>query len=374
MPDVSIGNGADDHLQPEDDGSLRRERPGLVGLHAHPQAGGIWASEEPLLSNIYGIAGAQHRPLLVSPTRRGGEEHSLEWLGESGIAPLKRMAVLDTRAMALHLDEDLTFVCTPADLALFNQVYDAIEEVRARAEGAAKERKPGANPFLPRFERGTAVYQEIEALGPTSDVTVLECLAEVPDDVAEIYRVAGRGWRHSGRKRLRPPLSWRATTRSSSLPFWQRATPNRHSTPMVIRALAPSKPSPRRTLFVSPARRCIARSRWCRQKQKRSSAREKTYCGPRKSIPTRATAHCVYCEQALDESGLEVVRARRACVNDQSAVERDRTRRVGHDPGTVCDHGLEVRDVFGHRYGEYMVWHLMLEGQPAPPTTASGRS
>ena len=94
------------------------------------------------------------------------------------------MAVLDTRAMALHLDEDLTYVFTPADLALFNQVYGAIEEVRTRAERAAQDRKPRANPFVSRFERGTAVYKEIEALGPSTEVRVHMGFSVVPPDVS----------------------------------------------------------------------------------------------------------------------------------------------------------------------------------------------
>ncbi|MDP9409505.1 MAG: hypothetical protein M3P70_03215 [Actinomycetota bacterium] len=141
-------------------------------------------SAEPILGNVYGSA-SRTAPSAEVEYVFAGEARSLQWRDEQGVAPFTRMGVFDSRAMSIHVDTDLTYVFTPADLALFTHVHAAVDVVRDRAEAASQEARPRANPYLPRFQRGTAVYQQIEALGASTEVASLEALAQVPVDIDE---------------------------------------------------------------------------------------------------------------------------------------------------------------------------------------------
>ena len=88
--------------------------------------------------------------------------------------------VIHSRALSLlHVDDDLTFVYTPSDLALFRYVHEAVEAVRAKLEAAAKASDPPTNPFVSRFGRESRVFVKIETLGAGTDVPELERLATV---------------------------------------------------------------------------------------------------------------------------------------------------------------------------------------------------
>lgn len=111
--------------------------------------------------------------------RQGATDGHAEWKGEEGLVPLTRLDVFDARATALHVDDDLTYVYTPSDLALFRYVHDAMESIRSQLESATKASNPSGNPFLSRFSRESSVYPKIEALGAATDVAELERLAAV---------------------------------------------------------------------------------------------------------------------------------------------------------------------------------------------------
>lgn len=136
------------------------------------------------------VLGDVHSSSSVAPSAAveyllGDEVRELQWHDEQGVAPFTRMGVFDSQAMSIHLDTDLTYVFTPADLALFNYAHAAVDAVRGRADAAAREAQPRANPFLPRFQRGTEAYRLVEALAASSDLVAIEALAQVPDDVDE---------------------------------------------------------------------------------------------------------------------------------------------------------------------------------------------
>jgi recombinational DNA repair ATPase RecF len=108
-----------------------------------------------------------------------GDEADLEWAGETGVPPLTRMSVFDAPAVALHLEDNVTYVYTPPDLALFPYVHTAIEAVRSELEKQRIERQPRHNPFMTAFTRDTPIYPKIEQLGATTDLPELERLATV---------------------------------------------------------------------------------------------------------------------------------------------------------------------------------------------------
>lgn len=138
-------------------------------------------SAEPIVADIY--SGGAGSPSAEIEYVLGDDARTLQWHDEQGVAPFTRMGIFDSRAMSIHVDTDLTYVFTPADLALFTYVHGAVDAVRDRADAAAREAQPRASPFLARFQRGTQAYRFIETLAASSDLASLESLAQVPDDV-----------------------------------------------------------------------------------------------------------------------------------------------------------------------------------------------
>ncbi len=111
--------------------------------------------------------------------RLGVKEETHAWRGEQGVRPLTRIDVFDARGLLLHVDEELTYIYTPGDVALFRIVHDAIEVVRQRLEKDRDARRPQGNAFLPRFSREAGLYSKIEALGPSTNLSELRTLADV---------------------------------------------------------------------------------------------------------------------------------------------------------------------------------------------------
>lgn len=119
--------------------------------------------------------------------RLSGQQRSVEWKNQAGLAPFTRISVFDASAVSLHVDSDLGYVYTPAELALFSHVAAGIRGIQQRIASEITALKPGANPLLARFARGTAIYPMIETLGATSDLAELGLLAAVDSD-AEAQR------------------------------------------------------------------------------------------------------------------------------------------------------------------------------------------
>ncbi|WP_224388939.1 ATP-binding protein [Pseudonocardia sp. ICBG1293] len=114
--------------------------------------------------------------------RLSGTESSVRWRDEAGLTPFTRISVFDASAVSLHVDSDLGYVYTPAELALFAHVATGIQGVQQRIASEVSTLAPGSNPLLSRFARGTKVYPVIETLGAATDLAELDALATLPDD------------------------------------------------------------------------------------------------------------------------------------------------------------------------------------------------
>lgn len=136
---------------------------------------------EPILPNVHEPAApaAQHATVAYAV---GEDEFTLEWAGERGVSPMTHVSVFDSPAVRLHVDDDLAYVYTPRDLALFAAVSEGIDEVKSRAEADTAAKQPGTNPYLTHFQRGTPVYTLLETLGPATDLAELRDLADVSDE------------------------------------------------------------------------------------------------------------------------------------------------------------------------------------------------
>ncbi|GAB3702687.1 AAA family ATPase [Mariniluteicoccus flavus] len=126
-------------------------------------------------------------PSATIQYRLSGTDSSVMWKDESGLAPFTRISVFDASAVSLHVDSDLGYVYTPAELALFGHVAAGLQGIQQRIATEVKALAPGSNPLLSRFTRGTKVYPVIETLGATTDLAELDALATLPDG-AEVNR------------------------------------------------------------------------------------------------------------------------------------------------------------------------------------------
>jgi energy-coupling factor transporter ATP-binding protein EcfA2 len=142
---------------------------------------------EDILPNAHTHATVGAVPSAQIEYRLSGHQHTVEWKDEAGLAPFTRISVFDAAAVSLHVDSDLGYVYTPAELALFSHVAAGIRGIQQLIGAEVAELKPGANPLLARFARGTTIYPMIETLGATSDLAELGRLATVEGD-AEAQR------------------------------------------------------------------------------------------------------------------------------------------------------------------------------------------
>jgi hypothetical protein len=142
---------------------------------------------EPVLPNAHATE-PQPDPTARIKYKLDGSIHEVVWKNEAGIAPLTRISVFDSPAVNLHVDNELGYVFTPAELALFSYVSQGIKKLQDRIAERVAELRPGANPLLSQFSRGTSVYPVIESLGATTDISDLDALVVELDDKAEECR------------------------------------------------------------------------------------------------------------------------------------------------------------------------------------------
>ncbi len=135
---------------------------------------------QPILGNIR--ASAAEKPHAKITYIQSGATSELDWNDESGVPPFTRMSVFDSGAVTLHVDEDLTYIFTPSELALFLYAHRAIDAAKARLEHEKNDAQAkSTNPYLARFRRDQVVYPKIETLGPSTSLAELDALAEVTD-------------------------------------------------------------------------------------------------------------------------------------------------------------------------------------------------
>ena len=119
-----------------------------------------------------------------TPTARidytlGSDTESHPWRdGTSPVPALGRVCVFDAPAAPLHVDDDLQYLYTPADIVLFEYVHGALSGVRDLLTAERGRRAPKGNPFLSRFRRGTPQFALVESLRASTDIAQLRKLAE----------------------------------------------------------------------------------------------------------------------------------------------------------------------------------------------------
>lgn len=93
-----------------------------------------------------------------------GISQTVHWSNQIGIRPLDAISFFDSQAATLHVDSNLDYIVTPAELARFGDVTDAIMAVQARIQRERSTRQSAAllspNPFNP----STRVHELVQNL------------------------------------------------------------------------------------------------------------------------------------------------------------------------------------------------------------------
>ncbi|WP_405217772.1 AAA family ATPase [Agrococcus sp. Ld7] len=108
----------------------------------------------------------------------GDQAQSFAWNGDRGVSPFTRMSIFDSPAVTTHVDEDLDYVYVPTALALFKHVTAAIQAVTSRVDAALSALGSENSGLLTRFQRGSELYPQIEALGASTDLASLKASAK----------------------------------------------------------------------------------------------------------------------------------------------------------------------------------------------------
>jgi energy-coupling factor transporter ATP-binding protein EcfA2 len=138
-------------------------------------------SAGPVLPDVY--RSSPGMPSATVDYALGSETQSHPWRdGAPPVPSLARVCVFDAPAAPLHLDDDLQYLYTPADIALFEYVHAALSSVRELLSTERGRRAPKGNPFLSRFRRGTPQFSLVESLRASTEIAEVRRQAEVVED------------------------------------------------------------------------------------------------------------------------------------------------------------------------------------------------
>ncbi|WP_419551740.1 AAA family ATPase [Candidatus Poriferisodalis sp.] len=139
---------------------------------------------EDILGNI-DSAGVPVPPSAEFEVEIGASQHSIAWNNEVGIEHIRRIAVFDSATAEVHVDDDLNYVFTPAELARFDDVTKALQDVQEsigkRAEEHASRTQLSPNPFTP----DSAVHRSVENITESTLMDAIRQLAQVAPDAEE---------------------------------------------------------------------------------------------------------------------------------------------------------------------------------------------
>jgi energy-coupling factor transporter ATP-binding protein EcfA2 len=115
------------------------------------------------------------------------EQDPYLWRGAAGVPPFTRCDVFDAQDARTYIDDELTYVYTPTDIALFHHVAEALDRVRQKLDAAKRDKVPGPNLFASHIPRDVPFYSMVDALGPTTDLSELRTLVAIsPEEEASL--------------------------------------------------------------------------------------------------------------------------------------------------------------------------------------------
>ena len=144
------------------------------------QAAGV-RTGQPVLRNIH-ADGPGRTPRARIEIACDDSVRTIDWQGEQGIEPLGSVVIFDAGVAVVHIDEELTYSYTPADLSLFPLVTDGIDRVQRKIQTTKEERESHKNPTGNCFPQESRLYEMIKNLGASTKLPEIEALAEISDE------------------------------------------------------------------------------------------------------------------------------------------------------------------------------------------------
>lgn len=141
---------------------------------------------EEILGDAHDPAGDQP-PTANLAYEIDGVSSNVQWQNQLGLSPLNRMSVFDSPAVALHVNSELGYTFTPAEMNLFRLTNGSIKRIQERLREQANEHDGTAlRSLLASFNRGSSVFPLIETLEASAEIEQLRVLAEVSDDERQL--------------------------------------------------------------------------------------------------------------------------------------------------------------------------------------------
>jgi hypothetical protein len=135
-------------------------------------------SAEDILPNIFTPAARAH-PSAVLLFEVDGHAKTVTWNYEKAIDPLTAIQVFDGPSAAIHLDDDLTYAYTPAELQHFDFVQHAVEATRERLEAAIVKKDAAITSFGNALPAGSLAESLAKRLDHNSKIEDIAALAEL---------------------------------------------------------------------------------------------------------------------------------------------------------------------------------------------------
>jgi len=275
------------------------------------------------------------------------------------LTPLTRIDVFDSRAAVVHLEDDLTYSYTPADLALFPLVHDGIEKVRACLEAKQYERIPRESPFVSKFPRDSRFFPTMETLGSSTDLKGLDqlaCITEEEEAALPGLRQKVDALRSGDlQARLQAALQeyeictraadMAATLRAFDACGYEEALP-------ALRDAETMHTSATRDAFAGDALPGVLSDQWRAFIEAAEEYITATGIDPY-PVPGKP---CIYCRQPLGDAAVALVRKYRSFRHDALRAAVDEARRrlgactagvLGTDPQDLLQDLRKVADAFG---------------------------
>jgi energy-coupling factor transporter ATP-binding protein EcfA2 len=276
-------------------------------------------SEQRILPNIsLGSGGGQAEAQVAY--RLGAVEQTCAWKGEAGVAPLTRIDVFDAQDAPTYVDGDLTYVYTPAEVALFRHVTTAIDAVRERLDQAKRDKSPGGNVFVQHFSRDVTFYAKIDTFGAITDLAELRSLATVTpaeeaslDGLRETIDALGSHSFHAQLQATQADLDLcaQANTVAGRLLAFDMAV---HDAAVVALAEAEKQQTEAtRTAFAEQAPPGFLTAEWRAFVEAGEQYIQRLGTGV---YPTKDSS-CVYCQQPLTQAALSLLKKYRDLCNDR---------------------------------------------------------
>ena len=138
-------------------------------------------SDDDILSDINQTERSTCRSANISYLH-GNESHAITWHGERGIPPLTRIAVFDSPASILHVNNDLAYVYKPSSLALFDYVTDAVKLIQKASDAEISQLLLKNSRMKRKLAESTLLKDIVRGLTADTAINEIHSLARLGQD------------------------------------------------------------------------------------------------------------------------------------------------------------------------------------------------